>query len=157
MTISEIVKQEFNLLKNNHPIYRSPDWTVSPPYQNKRDLRRHVSIGQSTNAKIGKTSKSYPRFILECKLGRLLKDDEDSHHKNGLEFDDRLENLEVVERYAHRSEHKTKLPEYFICPICKTNFALEGQRLAKYKTRRKNINYPGPYCSKSCAGKGNFI
>jgi len=154
-TLEEIIKREFLLLKSKHPTYGSSSWTVSPPYL-KDDFRRQVHIGKRFGSRT-RLTRSYPRFILECKLERLLEDNEDAHHINTQEYDDRVDNLEPKNKHIHRADHKILLPEKFICRICKVEFELSGIKLTKFKMRAKRKTYMGPYCSKSCAGKGNFF
>lgn len=45
------------------------------------------------------------RVIMERVLGRNLKNDEQVHHRNGCEFDDRPENLQVLSPRVHCQLH----------------------------------------------------
>lgn len=151
--IDDIVTQEFELLKNQHPFYNSLEWTIYFPYQSIKTLRRNVSIYKKENGE--KTSESYPRFILECKSQRLLQTNEDAHHINNFEFDDRLENLEIINKHKHRSEHKTKLPEYFTCLGCGIIFSAEGRKLTKIKIKLA-LNLNNLYCNLECYRKNKI-
>ena len=70
---------------------------------------------------------SYPRILVEEKLGRPLKPDEDIHHIDGNPDNNDINNLEVIMHGEHQREHSTK---YFntveMCIICGTAFIMEG-------------------------------
>ncbi len=48
------------------------------------------------------------RVKMEKKIGRILNSDEDVHHKNEDETDDRISNLKLLPRKKHRSLHASK-------------------------------------------------
>lgn len=48
------------------------------------------------------------RYFVENRLGRLLTDAEEVHHKNGIRDDNRDENLEVLLKGHHVSSHNKK-------------------------------------------------
>lgn len=85
------------------------------------------------------------RYIMEKHLGRILETDECVHHKNHDKLDNRLENLEVIDRAAHTSLHQNEGGERrpAICPECSTPF---------FRLSWK----PNQTCSKSCGLKRNW-
>ena len=47
-------------------------------------------------------------LMAESAIGRYLKDNEVAHHRNGIKDDNRVENLEVMDRIKHKSIHSRK-------------------------------------------------
>ncbi len=148
-TVLNTVQLEFESLKGDHPFYKPPIWKIYGPYQNKKDLRRRVIAYDGTQ----KITISYPKFIMECKFQKILELNEEVHHKNELEFDDRIKNFEIRNKSEHVSEHRTNFPEFFNCSHCGKLFWLKGTPLSRMKSERKRFpDMQGPYCSRSCAG-----
>lgn len=103
---------------------------------------------------------SYPRLLVENKLDRLLEDYEDVHHKDENPFNNDIDNLEVKMHGKHQREHKKKYyDKIMICSYCKNEFiwtALSQRYFYSNKSRtQKEKCKTGPYCSKTCAGKGS--
>lgn len=69
------------------------------------------------------TSKSYPRVLMERKLGRELLPEEDVHHIDGNKSNNDLSNLEVRLHGEHQREHSTKYHDrLMICDVCGKEF-----------------------------------
>lgn len=62
------------------------------------------------------------RWIMENFLQRSLHTDEVVHHKNGIKTDNRLENLEVLDRAVHTRQHLKQAPINRVCVICSQSF-----------------------------------
>jgi len=99
------------------------------------------------------TSKSYPRILMEQKLGRELLPEEDVHHIDGNPLNNNLNNLEIIMHGEHQREHSIK---YFntieICQICGNTFIMTAKKwrclyndMCRDKIRKRFIT-----CSKSC-------
>lgn len=86
------------------------------------------------------------RLIAENALGRILKDDEIVHHKNGNKRDNSLENLEVMNSREHNRMHAAESPRKkveLVCHWCGKTFIRFANRLG---------GRPRHFCSRSCNG-----
>jgi len=93
------------------------------------------------------------RYIMEQKIGRLLKCYEIVHHINGNKLDDRIENLELMINKYHNSFHNQKriAPKIeIICPQCGKHKLIYG-RIFRHRNKKKQRIF----CSRQCSGKFN--
>ena len=58
------------------------------------------------------------RLVMEEHLGRYLTKDEIVHHRNDIQDDNRIENLELTDRPAHGKYHITKDMSDRVCCLC---------------------------------------
>ncbi len=94
-------------------------------------------------------TKSYPRYIVEQKIGRCLTDNEEVHHINNDITDNNINNLKITK--VKRRKRVKHSGGYYICLYCKQEFYMNPRQ---EKHRYKNKNYSnGPFCSKTCVGK----
>lgn len=91
------------------------------------------------------------RIVMENHLGRLLTKDEVVHHKNEIESDNSIENLEVMTHKEHSKYHGLKQGREQVllrCPYCLTFFVRRRFQTSLAKKRFK-LNF----CSRSCSSK----
>ena len=103
---------------------------------------------------------SYPRMLMEEKLGRPLAPNEDVHHKDGNTLNNNIENLEVLNLDEHRELHSKQNRLYHdktaICEYCGNEFiwtAIKQRAWTQNTSRKKNAGKTRHiFCSKACAG-----
>lgn len=76
-----------------------------------RDPRGYILIYRPDHphAKKGGGQVYEHRLVMEAHLGRYLASDEMVHHRNGVKDDNRIENLELVDRATHITKHNPVL------------------------------------------------
>lgn len=101
---------------------------------------------------------SYPRILVEKKLGRPLKPNEDVHHIDKNIDNNDLSNLEVVLHGEHQKRHSTKyIDTTEVCMICGNKFIKTGKSWSRFyrDLHRKSNPTRLILCSKSCSGKAS--
>lgn len=121
---------------------------VYGPYLRK-DGRKHVVIVYLDGTK---KTKSYPKFLLENKIGRELVNDETCDHIDGDFTNDDPNNLQVLSLPKNIIKSKKETQYYvFVCSECN-----QQTKKPMYAVKHNwNLGKSGPYCSRSCAGKIN--
>lgn len=93
------------------------------------------------------------RVVMENYIGRLIRDDEEVHHKNRNRYDNRLENLVLVNKHDHVKYHGycnyAKHMVLLRCPNCGKEFSLEKRNSFISKHTNTNCNF----CSRHCNGQ----
>lgn len=120
------------------------------PYLRK-DGRKHIIMQDS---EIGlKKTVSYPRYLMEQHLGRKLEDWETVDHIDGDFTNDDFSNLQILSLADNIRKSAPKRKTYtFVCPCC-------GKKATKFLNQVEHNwknGKSGPFCSKSCAGKGSY-
>ena len=118
-------------------------YDVYGPYTRK-DGRQQVILYDGIERK----TLSYPKYIMECHLGRKLNDDETIHHKDGNFLNNDINNLEILPRVIHSSLHRKG--EHFVevtCSNCKVIFTLS---LQVFNAREKKSKSGNLFCSAKC-------
>jgi hypothetical protein len=125
------------------------------PYENAtNNNRKHIVIIHDDGRR---QTKSYPKYLLEQKIGRELVGDETCDHIDEDFTNDDPSNLQILTRLDNIKKHAllSNGPEIyrFFCPVC-GSYAEKQMRNVK-----SNINKcrDGPFCSRSCAGKNTFL
>lgn len=118
------------------------------PYTRK-DGRQHIILYKDGK----RTTVSYPKYLLEQKLGRVLLPDETCDHIDGDFTNNSLDNLQVLSRGDNAAKAMALRPAekaYFVCPECHKSFYKSMRDVRGNQIKKKKA---GPFCSKSCAGK----
>lgn len=120
---------------------------VHGPYR-RRDGRQIVIVVE-LNGK--RRTVSYPKWIMECQLGRPLDPNlETVDHIDSNFENNELSNLRVVPRDQHSADDTRRVkPVKFTCAWCDKEFE-RSPRLIRDKAKK---NKAGPFCSRACAGK----
>jgi hypothetical protein len=123
--------------------------------QNK-EPRNLVVLVKNDNSR---TSMSYARYLMCCKLERFLLKNEHVDHIDNNPLNDVIDNLQILtpkENNKKDREHRNITKKYlcFICPVCNKEFIKAGNHV-NYKLV-KNPTFK-PCCSRSCGGKKSHI
>ena len=122
------------------------DYKVYGPYTRK-DGRQHIVY-----VKEGKRiTVSYPKYLMECYLGRYLSNDETIDHIDRNINNNELSNLRVISRSNHVKDDVLRNADIVIrCAFCGSEFTINGSKLShRNRLDRGNTGY---FCSKRCIG-----
>ena len=99
--------------------------------------------------------RSFPRILMEEKLGYPLKPDEDVHHIDGDVTNNDLSNLCVIDHKLHERLHFKKYFDRMIaCEVCGKEFLWTGKQESNYQRdlhRKRNKVRRARCCSKHCS------
>jgi len=118
------------------------------PYTRK-DGRQHIVLVSDGK----KTTMSYPKYLLEQKIGRKLLNHETCDHIDGDFTNNSLDNLQVLSRGDNAAKAMALRPReqiYCVCSECSKSFYASMKRVRHNQGKQKKA---GPFCSRSCAGR----
>lgn len=121
---------------------------VHGPYKRKTDGRQIVILIEHNGKR---RTVSYPKWLMECQLGRKLDPNLETvdHIDSDIDNND-LSNLRLVPREEHSADDTRRVkPVKFTCAWCDKEFE-RSPRLIRDKAKK---NKAGPFCSRACAGK----
>lgn len=123
---------------------------IRGPYKRNIDGRWYMKI-EYENGK--STTLSYPKYLMEQKLGRLLDKDETVDHIDRNIDNNLFSNLKIIDRSTHAKEDSFRLkPMAFICLLCGIQFVKKGSKLRDVINNRRK-GKAGPFCGRPCAGR----
>jgi hypothetical protein len=119
---------------------------VYGPYKRK-DGRQHVILYKEGHRR----TVSYPKFLMEQKLGRELDPSAETvHHKDEDFSNNDLSNLCILPKPDHSSLHVARVKKVeIVCVWCET----KALKSARYIHGAAKQGKAGPFCGKSCSGK----
>lgn len=130
-------------------LYKDYD-IVYGPYSRK-DGRKHIvlnKLGVSHNVKHKIKTLSFPKALMEVKLGRLLTEDETVDHIDRDVTNDCYSNLQILSRSQNSIKSvRRKLLKEENCVWCKKEFTPTAHQVGD------DLKVFGPFCSKVCTGK----
>lgn len=122
-----------------------PSVTVYGPYTAKQDGRKRVVLYTCDDAP--RVTVSYPKWLMEQHLGRLLTRDETVDHKDRDFTNDSLDNLQILTRLNHVKLDSIRRAKITLnCVWCKNDFAPN----TSFNQRCRSTS--GPFCSRRCSG-----
>ena len=145
--LEAIDNYEFLALAKKVHILSTQKKKVHGPYT-KSDGRKIVIVVYDDGSR---RTISYPKFLVEEHLGRMLDPDLETVDHWDSDFNNNdLSNLKIVPRREHSANdtRRVKLIK-FNCAWCDKEFE-RSPRLIRDKAKKKKA---GPFCSRICAGK----
>ena len=95
---------------------------------------------------------SYPRILMEEKLGRPLEPYEDVHHIDNNPSNNSLDNLEIITHGKHQAIHSSKYyDKEATCQICGKKFIFTKSQIRNYQSDIRRNKRRGITCSRKCA------
>lgn len=126
------------------------DYNIYGPYLNKKDNRLRLFMRHKVTGE--KRTISYPKYLMECYLGRYLEKDETVDHLDGNPLNNEISNLQVLKLSEHVKLDAIRNKDVTVeCAYCGRPFTIKGKDL--HNRNRRDRHQSGYFCSRSCAGK----
>ena len=93
-----------------------------------------------------RTTSSYARYLMECKINRYLTNREEVDHIDDDCTNDNIDNLQILSRLENQAKRKAPTINV-ICECCGSDFTMQ---LKDYNFRQIKRKQAGPYCSRRC-------
>lgn len=121
---------------------------VYGPYTRKQDGRQHVILYDTETQT--RTTVSYPKYLVEQKLGRKLGQHEEVDHIDRDFTNNHPDNLQVLTKAEHRRLDAIYVkPIDLVCDWCGESYQTNANQFLHNKLNGAR----GKFCSKSCSGK----
>lgn len=121
---------------------------VYGPYLSKAELRRMVTIVFPDS----RTTMSYARYLMCCKLQRLLGADEEVDHIDNNKLNDDLSNLQILTPAENRLKGRQRQEMVTLtCPYCGVDFTRPKRQTHLTKGGAQT------FCSRSCAARQQHL
>lgn len=125
-------------------------WKIYGPY-NGSDKRERVVVSSSNKRK---RTVSYPKFLMELKMGRNLDPNKETiDHIDGNFLNNSPSNIRLIERSQHAKEDAVRVGFKPIKCVKCGNFVPTTRIKSRYRNGKPRANSAGPFCNKSCSGK----
>ena len=116
------------------------------PYTRKKDGRQHIIKIFRDGRRV---TQSYPRYLMEKKLGRKLLPTEEVDHIDNDFTNNALDNFQILTKPENiRKSRKPAEVYYFVCPTCERPTVKSASQVK----HNRGLSKSGPYCSRRCAG-----
>jgi len=96
---------------------------------------------------------SYPRILMEMKLGKPLDPSIDVHHIDGDKSNNDLDNLALIPHGYHQSLHRKYHDKIMTCDCCGRLFVWKSKTQSNYYRDLHRSKQRFITCSKKCAYK----
>ncbi len=121
---------------------------VYGPYKNKKDSRSKVCLILPDGKR---KTISYPKYLMEIHIGKLLEKGETIDHIDKNFLNDDISNLQILNISEHIILDAKRVKDIVVvCVWCKCEFLIKGSKISQ---RGRDRNISTGFCSKKCTGQ----